>query len=139
MRRVALLAVLAVLAGGCGAGGSPPPESVVRAWSHALNEGDNETAAKLFAKDAMVIQGTKHLKLHALRDAIAWNAGLPCAGELLQIENNGDESTATFRLYNRPKSECDGPGGLASAVFTVKRGKIVVWRQIAPLPVSGTI
>jgi hypothetical protein len=42
-----LLAVLAVVAAGCG-GGHRTPAQVVRAWSAALNRGDEEAAAALF-------------------------------------------------------------------------------------------
>jgi hypothetical protein len=60
-----VLVVLAALLGGCG-DSEPSPESVVRAWSTAVNTGDNEEAARLFAEDARVIQGDRARRLHDL-------------------------------------------------------------------------
>jgi hypothetical protein len=36
---------------------------------------------------------------------------------------------ATFRLGDRQHSRCDGPGDLATAIFRVVKGKIVLWHQ----------
>lgn len=127
MRRVLPLLALVALAG-CG-GGPPSAESVVRAWSQALNQGDNETAGKLFARGAEVIQGDTVLKLRTERDAVAWNAALPCSGRIVSIRSNGQTATATFLLGDRPHSHCDGPGRKASAIVRVVDGKIVLWHQ----------
>jgi hypothetical protein len=113
---------------GCG-GGSPDAESVVRAWSQALDQGDNNTAGSLFAPGAQVIQGDTVLTLRTEHDAVAWNAALPCAGRILSIHTRGDIATATFLLGNRPHTTCDGPGQHARAIFRVVRGKIVLWHQ----------
>jgi limonene-1,2-epoxide hydrolase len=121
-----LLALLALT--GCGSG-SPDAESVVRAWSQALNMGDNNTAGKLFARGAEVVQGNAVLTLRTQHDAIAWNAGLPCSGRILSIHTRGETATATFLLGNRPHSRCDGPGEHATAIVKVVRGKIVLWHQ----------
>jgi limonene-1,2-epoxide hydrolase len=123
----ALVAVVAVVPG-CGSG-SPSAESVVRAWSEALNEGDNNTAASLFANGAEVIQGHTVLTLRTQHDALAWNAALPCAGRILSIHTKGQVTTATFLLGDRPHNRCDGPGKRATAIFKVVRGKIVLWHQ----------
>jgi limonene-1,2-epoxide hydrolase len=126
--RLALLPLLAALVAGCGSTG-PSPESVVRAWSHELNTGDNEAAAKLFAPGAEVVQAQMELKLQTLKQAIAWNASLPCSGRIVSIKTDGDTATATFVLGNREKSACDGPGRRATALFRVRKGKIVLWHQ----------
>jgi hypothetical protein len=126
--RVATALVLAGLAAGCG-GGPPSPESVVRAWSESLNSGDNEAAASLFAPAAEVVQGRRFV-LETERDAIAFNASLPCSGTIVAIETRADTVTATFLLGDRPASRCDAPGAEVRASFRIRDGKIVLWRQL---------
>jgi limonene-1,2-epoxide hydrolase len=123
-----VLLVAAGVLSGCGSS-SPDAESVVRAWSQALNQGDNDTAGKLFAPGAQVIQGGSVLTLKTQQDAIAWNAALPCSGRILSIRSRGQSATVTFLLGNRPHNKCDGPGQRATAIFKVIRGKIVLWHQ----------
>jgi limonene-1,2-epoxide hydrolase len=132
------LAAVALLAG-CGSG-APSPESVVRAWSQALNENDNDRAADLFARDAQVVQAGRELTLKTHADAVAWNAALPCSGKIISIDSHGNTATATFLLGNRRHSSCDGPGERASAIFKVVKGKIVLWHQTpATGPTEPTI
>jgi hypothetical protein len=108
---------------------------VVRAWSTAINAGNDEQAAALFAPGAIVVQGSQvTLATHA--DAVRWNSGLPCAGHVESVAVEGEQATAVFVLGNRPGHYCSGPGQKAAAVFTVHAGKIVVWHQI-PVPGSG--
>jgi len=125
-----LLCALAMLAlsAGCGSG-APSTESVVRAWSEALNHDDNNTAANLFARGAKVVQPGGVLTLRTHRDAVAWNAALPCSGRILSIRSRGETATATFLLGDRRHSRCDGPGEQATAIFKVVGGKIVLWHQ----------
>jgi limonene-1,2-epoxide hydrolase len=128
--RLALLVAAALLLAGCGSS-SPSPESVVRAWSQALNTDDNERAADLFAPGAEVVQPGQVLKLRTHAEAVAWNSALPCAGQIVSIKTAGHTATATFELGNRPNSRCDGPGQRATAIFRVVKGKIVLWHQTA--------
>ena len=128
--RRALPLLLAVLAASCG-GGPPSPESVVRAWNEAVNSGDNEAAARLFAPGARVIQAGRVYTLADRGDAVAFNAGLPCSAEIVEIETQGDTVTATFSLADRTTSRCDAPGVEVTAVFEISEGKIVVWEQLA--------
>jgi limonene-1,2-epoxide hydrolase len=122
------LLALAVLAAGCGS--SPPStESVVRAWSQALNSDDNQGAANLFAPNAEVVQGSTVLRLKTYDQAVKWNSSLPCSGRIVSIRSNGQTATATFRLGDREHSRCDGPGQKATAIFRVVKGKIVLWHQ----------
>lgn len=123
-----MLIVLALGLTACG-GGSPSAESVVRAWSAALDQGDNDTAGSLFAPGAQVVQGGTVLTLRTQHDAVAWNAALPCSGRILSIHSSGQMARATFLLGNRQHSSCDGPGHKATAIFKVVRGKIVLWHQ----------
>jgi limonene-1,2-epoxide hydrolase len=124
---VLCLAVVALLAG-CGSG-NPSAESVVRAWSQALNDDDNDRAADLFARDAQVVQAGHEVTLRTHQDAVAWNAALPCSGRIVSIDTRGDTATATFVLGDRRHSTCDGPGQRATAIFKVVKGKIVLWHQ----------
>jgi len=123
-----LIAVIAVLAAGCG-GSSPSTQSVVRAWSQALNAEDNKSAADLFAPGAEVVQGSNVTRLRTHAEAEAWNSSLPCSGQIVSIKSHGQTVRATFRLGDRQHSRCDGPGELATAIFRVVKGKIVLWHQ----------
>ena len=130
MRILAALAllVLALLAG-CG-GSSGSPESVVRAWSDALNAGDNERAANLFAQGAEVVQPGRVMFLRTHAQAVEFNSGLPCSGKIISMATKDDTATATFLLGNRKTSRCDAPGSRAVAAFEVHQGKIVLWHQL---------
>lgn len=128
---MALGAVLVVAAAGSGAAAAArSPADVVREWSRDLNANRNAAAAALFAPRARVIQGQVDVRLTA-KLAVAFNASLPCAGTITRIETRGQAVVAVFRLGERPKHRCDGPGQQAAALFVVRNGKIVLWEQIA--------
>jgi hypothetical protein len=114
--------------GGCGGGSNR--EDVVRAWSKALNAGDNEAAADLFAPGAQIVQSGRAVRLESHEDAVAWNAALPCSGKILELSTEGDTVTATFLLDNRTTSPCDAPGAQATAAFRIEDGRIVLWHQL---------
>jgi limonene-1,2-epoxide hydrolase len=122
------LLVVVLLVSACG-GGAPSTESVVRAWSQALDSGDNKRAADLFAPGAEVVQGSSVVRLKTHADAVAWNSALPCSGRIVAIKTRGQTATATFELGDRQQSRCDGPGQRATAIFRVVDGKIVLWHQ----------
>jgi hypothetical protein len=126
-----VLLLLAALLGGCG-GSEPSPESVVRAWSTAVNTGDNEEAARLFADGARVIQGNRARRLHGPDQAERWHEALPCSGTIVRLETYGQTVRATFELGERPERSCDGPGQEARALFRIRDGKIVLWHQLPP-------
>jgi limonene-1,2-epoxide hydrolase len=130
------LAAACILAFLAGCGGETSPSGVVRAWSKALNAGDNDGAADLFAPGAEVIQGSVVTRLRTHADGVAWNAGLPCSGKIVSLRTRGATVTATFLLGDRPTSSCDGPGRKATAVFRVRDGKIVLWHQVPQPPPS---
>jgi hypothetical protein len=121
--------VVCLAVAGCGGSGDSP-ESIVRAWSQALNAGDNEAAAELFAPGAQIVQGGTTVRLETHEDAVAWNASLPCSGEIVRVETEGDSVTATFLLDDRSTSPCDAPGAEATATFQIEDGKIVLWHQL---------
>jgi limonene-1,2-epoxide hydrolase len=133
-RGAILLALLAVV--GCGGNASASPESVARAWSAALDRNDNEAAARLFADDATVVQdGEIVLSDHAA--AVQWNAMLPCGGAILSVtQQSKTDVLVVFRLAERPRHRCDGPGTRAAALFRVRDGKIVLWHQTQAPPES---
>ena len=107
------------------------PAAVVRAWSAALNRGDNETAANLFAKNAIVAQPGYTLPLKTHKLAVLWNKSLPCKGRVLWITVRKNVADATFLLSDRsPVQRCDGPGTKARAGFTVVNGKIAAFVQL---------
>lgn len=130
MRAAVVAALLVAVLAGCG-GSSPSTESVVRAWSQALNDDDNERAADLFARGAEVVQGDTVVTLDTHGEAVAWNSHLPCSGTIVSITTKGQTATATFKLGDRQHSRCDGPGEHATAIFRVVKGKIVLWHQTA--------
>jgi limonene-1,2-epoxide hydrolase len=138
---MALGAVLVVAAAGSGATqaahGKRTPAQVVRAWSRNLNANRNEAAGRLFAIGARVVQPSYELRLATHKLARLWNDALPCAGTITDLQVEGARVTATFVLGERPKHHCDGPGQRAAAVFVVRKGKIVLWKQIA-VPAEAT-
>ena len=127
-----LLAVAGlILAGACGGGDPPTPESVVRAWSQSLNEGDDQAAAKLFAPGAEVIQSGSSFRLADEREAELFNRSLPCSGTITDLVADDDGVTATFLLGDREGRRCDGPGQSVKAFFRVRDGRIVLWHQLS--------
>jgi hypothetical protein len=111
------------------------PAAVVRAWSAALNRGDNQTAANLFAKNAVVAQPGYTLPLKTHKLAVLWNKSLPCAGHILWIIVRKNVADATFLLSDRsPAQPCDAPGTRAHAAFTVANGKITAFVQLPVVP-----
>jgi limonene-1,2-epoxide hydrolase len=131
MKLIAALALALVLTG-CGGHSAPSAEDTARAWSAALNASDNEAAAKLFAPDTEIIQNGE-IVLQTHRDAVRWNAGLPCGGHITRvIRQRKNQVLVVFTLTQRPGHRCDAPGIKAAAVFRVEHGKIVLWRQTVP-------
>jgi hypothetical protein len=133
VRRLALVgAALAVAAAGT-AHAAATPAQVVRAWSHALNTNDNEGAARLFALNARVVQPGVDVRLSSHALALGFNDALPCARKIIGLHVSGSHVLATFLLGQRPKHRCDGPGQKAAALFVIRSGKIVLWKQV-PVP-----
>ena len=135
MRRAAILLALPALAG-CGGHHDPPPASVARAWSAALDRNDNEAAARLFADGAMIVQGGE-LVLRDHAAAVRWNAMLPCGGAIESVTTQSKTDVlVVFRLNERPQHRCDGPGTRTAALFRVQHGKIVLWHQTQAPPLG---
>ena len=131
---VALVVTAALAAGSTGAARPKPPPgpaAVVRAWTAALDRDDNEAAANLFAKNAVVVQNGLKLVLFTHHLAVLWMEGLPCSARIVKLTVKGDTADATFVIGNRRKIKCDAPGIKARAIFRVRKGKIVAWAQVA--------
>lgn len=140
MRRLLALGLtLAAVVAGCGGkhAASASPEQVVRAWNRALNDGNNERAADLFAKNAQIAQAGVTYRLKTREEATNWNATLPCGGRIVALTVAGTIVTATFLLTDRKTSTCDAPGQKANAAFTIEHGRITVWRQISENQSAG--
>jgi hypothetical protein len=125
-----LIGILAIASTGCGGSKAKDPEAVVDSWSQAINGGDDEAAAKLFAKDAIVIQDGQRLTLASEAEALAFNASLPCGARVVGKKSDGNDVTTTFTLTRRPGHMCDGTGQAVVAVFTIADGKITLWHQL---------
>lgn len=131
-----LLLPVAALVAGCGGTGRaeapkpPAPEEIVRSWSAALNSGDDRRAAALFADGAKITQGDVVYTLANETDRLGFNAGLPCSGQILTVHADGGEVIATFQLGERTNHRCDAPGAKTTAVFTIRDGRIVAFRQL---------
>lgn len=113
--------------------------TVVRAWSEALNAGDDEAVGALFAIPAIVEQGGYTIRLTSRALAVEWARGLPCSGAITRLERLGEKAVlAVFTLGDRPASTCDAPAGtVAAAQFLIDEGRIVLWRQVEPPGSSG--
>jgi len=145
--RWAALALLVLFAVGCGGddggektdGSGPTPPSareasaddVIRGWNKAVNAGEHERAADLFAIDAVVEQAGVELRLRTREDAIEFNDSLPCRADITEIEPEGDATVADFDLREGPDGGCRD-GGRAAVKFVIRGGKIREWRQLPP-------
>jgi hypothetical protein len=113
--------------------GDADPEDVrvIDEWARTLASGDVEGAAAFFAIPSVAENGI----LYAIEDeddALRFNASLPCGAELIAAETEGEFTTATFRLTERPgRGTCgDGTGETAQTTFVIDGSKIVEWRRV---------
>jgi limonene-1,2-epoxide hydrolase len=158
MRRIAFLVILLVAAlAGCNGGedegdSAPPPQTprgaeipggadeaavdVIYAWSEALRRGDIDAAAASFAIPSVAENGPLLVHIDSEAEARLFNESLPCGGRLIRARSEGEFTTATFRLTERPGSgSCgDGTGNTAQAAFVIRDGKIVEWRRVGASP-----
>jgi hypothetical protein len=149
-----LTAVIALLlTAGCGedepsattvgatAEADPADLEVIEGWSQTLSEGDVEGAAAYFAIPGTAENGVV-IEIDSIDAAIRFNRSLPCGAQVVSARTQGDLTTATFELSERPGGDCGGGvGGTASTSFEIENGKIVEWRRIGeatPPPGGGT-
>jgi hypothetical protein len=127
VRRPLALALLAV----AGCGGEPPSaESVVRAWSESVNQGDHAAAARLFAHGATVVRDGDVRRLHSYNAARGWNASLRWCGRIVSVNSRGPTVRAVFITRTREHFGCTGPGERTYTLVRVRDGKIVLWHQL---------
>ena len=136
LRAVLLVLATAFVASAFG-GATNRDVQVVRAWSTALNAGDDAKAASYFALNARVIQGQLDVVLRTRRSAVVFNASLPCAGRIVATTLRNHLVTATFVLGQRPGHHCDGAGLKAYAALRIANGKIWLWHQLPGPPALG--
>lgn len=142
----------AIAVAGCGGSGGGEPSTtstgtanadpgdlkVIENWSSTLSEGDVKGAAAYFALPSTAQNGPLLVRMLTPGDAVAFNDSLPCGAEVITARTEGDFTTATFRLTDRPGGDCGaGAGGKASTSFQIENGKIVEWRRI-DMPPSGS-
>jgi limonene-1,2-epoxide hydrolase len=135
--RAALLVLVTAFVASAFGGSANRDVQVVRAWSSALNAGDDAKAASYFALNARVIQGSLVAVLRTRKSAVVFNASLPCSGRIVATTVRNHLVTATFVLGQRPGHRCDGPGQTAFAAFRITNGKITLWHQLPGPPGPG--
>ncbi|MDX6724856.1 MAG: hypothetical protein QOD73_3260 [Solirubrobacteraceae bacterium] len=153
----AVLAGLALVAGGCGSGHqlakTPPPKraatptpppvpqrkpaaaadvAVIRGWADALRHGKLERAVGYFAIPSVVSNGTSPIRLTSRSDVRFFNRTLPCGAKVVKAVDTGAFVVATFELTERPgPGVCgSGVGGRASTAFLIRHHRIVQWRRV---------
>ena len=135
---------VAIALAGCGGGGesggepkvagdaNPGDVRVIDAWVTALRSGDVDAAARYFAIPSTAENGPLLIQIENLNDARRFNESLPCGARLVRAETQGQFTTATFRLTERPGPGTCGPGRgeAAETSFVIRGGKIVEWRRV---------
>ena len=109
---------------------------VIDAWAKALARGRRRGARPSTSRSRSTAENGPTLRISSRGDARLFNASLPCGAVLVGAETQGDFTTATFELTERPgPGTCgDGVGSEAQTTFVIEDGKIVEWRRVATLP-----
>jgi hypothetical protein len=154
-RAAGALLVLALLAlSACGGGSSTSATSttstiagnanaadvkVIDGWVTALRHGNVDAASKYFAIPSTAQNGTILAHIRSLDDARRFNESLPCGARLVRAATQGQFTTATFRLTERPGPGTCGPGAgsTAKTSFVIHDAKIVEWRRVGLGPGQG--
>jgi limonene-1,2-epoxide hydrolase len=110
----------------------PGDVRVIDAWVTALRRGDVDAAARYFAIPSVAENGPVLLHIKSVQDARHFNESLPCGARLVRAETQGQFTTATFRLTERPGPGTCGPGtgSAAKTSFVIRDAKIVEWRRV---------
>lgn len=114
------------------AGADAEDLEVIEGWSRTLSSGDADAAAGYFAVPSTAENGGLSVEIRSTEDAVAFNESLPCGAEVVAAATDGDVTTATFELSDRPGGDCGaGAGGQAATAFRIEDGEIVEWRRVA--------
>jgi SnoaL-like domain len=125
------LVLLAVAAAGCGGSSQRTPAQVVRAWSAAVNRGDDEAAAALFGSRVVFVAGDSRRVLRTRAQTLAFNRAIGWCGPIVRLVRTDEEIVAQFSLASRPSGHCERGGReRGSVAFRVRDGKIVRFDQI---------
>jgi hypothetical protein len=110
----------------------PGDVRVIDDWATALRHGDVGAAARYFAIPSVAENSPVLINIRNLDDARRFNESLPCGARLVRAETQGQFTTATFRLTERPgPGFCgSGAGEAAQTSFVIRDGKIVEWRRV---------
>lgn len=122
-------------------GADPADVEVIQGWVTTLAHGDVEGAAEYFALPSVAENGGIAITLETVEEARRFNESLPCGAKLIRAVPDGDLTTATFELTERPGGACDAPGERAKTTFEIENGEIVAWRRVpagGSPPIEGT-
>ena len=118
----------------------PADVVVIDEWTQTLKDGDVEGAARFFAIPSTAENGLTY-DIRSQADARVFNESLPCGAKLVDAQTEGEFTTATFELTERPgPGVCgQGVGNEAQTAFVIEDGRIVEWRRVvldetAPAP-----
>lgn len=111
----------------------PEAVAVIDDWSTTLRHGNVDGAARLFAIPSVAENGPTLIEIEDIEDARLFNASLPCGARLVEAEQEGEFTIATFELTERPGPGSCGSGTGASAMtaFVIEDGRIAEWRRVA--------
>jgi hypothetical protein len=164
----ALLALLVVVAAGCGSGGGPKggdsrlnlttpkpratpspaartpvtrrEAAVIRGWADTLRHGHVIRAARYFALPSVIANGSDPVTVTTREQAEQFNRVLSCGAKVVTLERAPNHHViATFRLTDRPGGDCGpGLGNLAYTAFLIRRGRITEWLRVPDEAVAST-
>jgi hypothetical protein len=117
----------------------PGDVRVIDAWVTTLHRGDVDAAARYFAIPSVAENPPLLFHIRSFDDARRFNQLLPCGARLIRAETQGEFTTATFHLTERPgPGVCgEGVGETAKTSFVIRNGKIAEWRRVGLSPGQG--